>query len=86
VRSTKSASLVGLSHWQNLIIISTNVTIMLAFCPTQKGVMLPVLPDAEFEIDVSLKARAASCIETSSIKNDNTNRSMSVPYILRCEQ
>ena len=27
---------------QNVIIISANVTIMLAFCPTQKGVMLPV--------------------------------------------
>jgi len=28
---------------QNVIIISTNVTIVLAFCPIQKGVMFPVL-------------------------------------------
>jgi len=31
-------------NMQNVIVISSNVTMMLAFCPTQKGVMLPEAP------------------------------------------
>ena len=34
--------LITFRNMQNVIIISTNVIIMLAFCPIQKGVMLPV--------------------------------------------
>ena len=44
-RLTKIIILLTFCNMQNVIIISTNVTIMLAFCPTQKGVMLPVPSD-----------------------------------------
>jgi hypothetical protein len=39
-------------NMQNVIIIQTNVTIISAFCSTQKGVMLPV--DTGTYIDINI--------------------------------
>ena len=47
-RLTKITILITFRNMQNVITISTNVIIMLAFCPIQKGVMLPV--SINFEI------------------------------------
>ena len=57
-RLTKIRILITFRNMQNVIIIPTNVTIMLAFCSTQKGVMLPVYAKT-FEEQLQVNSKLA---------------------------